>query len=319
MLHRLLLPLTLIAALILVAVLAVAADPAVAQPCRNGHGHNCPTPTPTPTTPSPTPTSTSPTPTPTTTPPGGFSCVVPLGGVCGAYSYSGIPNSNGFNTYVSNQSVGPQPATTQIVSANNPGDWQVVANDQPYGYTGVQTFPDVQQLMNNWPWTGCGSNCSDTPLASLSTLKVTYTETSPTSAASIYEFAPDIWQDNYSSDVMFWVDTSPVRCTDNGLSASDIIGQAVLDSQRWTVYRNGGPGSEIIFILDGGTDQDPVGNGTCAQQRSGTVDVKAGLTWLLTNGVENGPILLSQVNTGWEITSADNQRFAVSSYSILAG
>ena len=37
-------------------------------------------------------------------------------------------------------------------------DWQVIADDKPYGYTGVQTFPDVQQLMNNWPWSSTGKS-----------------------------------------------------------------------------------------------------------------------------------------------------------------
>lgn len=268
-------------------------------------------------TPSSTGTSTTPTPTPTptTTAPGGFSCNVGFGGVCGPYDYAGVPNGNGFNTYVTDQRVGPQPGTTETVHANNPGDWQVVADDKPYGYTGVQTFPDVQQLFNNWPWlnhNNCDTTrCSDTPLASLPSLKVNYAETSPTSPNSIYEFAPDVWQDNYGSDVMFWVDTKG-RCNE-GAFGPTVLGHAVLDGQNWTVHRYGGPGAEIIFVLDGAA-----GTGTCAQQNSGTVNIKAGLEWLVANGFESGPIVLPAINTGWEITSADNQTFTVSSYSINA-
>jgi hypothetical protein len=294
---------TLVAvAVLILSVLIVVNGPASANPptCKpSGHFACRPTP--------------SPTPTPTTsTAPGGFSCTVLLGHSCGAYLYPDIPNSNGYNTYVANQDVGANLGTTETLNANNPGDWQVVANAVPYGYLGVQTFPDVQQLFNNWPWgTDCASSCIDVPLNALSTLKVNYAETSPTSVNSIYEFAPDIWQDNYPSDVMFWVDTHG-RCNE-GAFGSTLLGHAVIDGQNWTVHRYGGRGAEIIFVLDGAG-----GSGTCARQRSGTVNIKAGLDWLIANGFETGPAVIAQVNTGWEITSADNTTFMVSSYSITA-
>ena len=227
--------------------------------------------------------------------------------------------SNGFDTYVMNQSVGPQPGTTQTLTATDPGNWSVTASDVPLGYTGVQTFAAVQQLTNDWNGSGWGgSGSSDTPLASLTALTVTYAETSPQDANSIYEFAPDVWNDNYGSDVMFWADTSPQRCTDNGMNAGSIIGQASLGGQAWTVYRNGGPGSEIIFILDGSASTDPVTTGTCARQASGTIDILAGFQWLAGHGIMSSTGLLAQLNTGWEITSADNTRFTMSSYSISA-
>ena len=79
------------------------------------------------------------------------------------------------------------------------------------------------------------------------------------------------------------------------------------------MHRYGGPGAEIIFVLDrsGGT-------GRCAQQRSGTVNVKAGFDWLTANGFLKGTHSIRQLNSGWEITSADNTTFAVHSYSIRA-
>jgi hypothetical protein len=258
-----------------------------------------------------TTTSTSTSTTSTTTSPGNWACTVPLGGVCGAYSYPGIPNSNGFNTYISNQPVGPQAGTTQIVQANSPGNWQVVANDVPYGYTGVQTFPDVQQLFNNWCGNGWGGCSADTPVNSLSTLKVTYDETSPQDTLSIYQFSPDVWLDNYGSDIMFWVDVNG-RCNE-GAFGGTVLGHALIDGQSWTVHRYGDFGAEIIFVLDG-----TGGTGTCAHQTSGTINIKAGIDWLTANGFVTGAPVMSQLNTGWEITSADNTTFRVSSYSITA-
>jgi hypothetical protein len=238
-------------------------------------------------------------------------CTASLGGTCGPYSYGGIPMSNGYNTYVANQPVGAGSGTRQTVSVADPGSWSVTANDTPYGYTGVQTFPDVQQLTNNWcgsGWSGC-QNPSDTPLSALSALSVSYAESSPRDANSIYEFAPDVWS-NYPSDVMFWADTHG-RC-DEGAFGGTVLGRAVLAGQNWTVHRYGGAGAEIIFVLDGAG-----GSGSCAQQSSGTIDIKAGFDWLAAHGLVSNPVI-SQLNTGWEITSADNTTFSVSSYSITA-
>lgn len=266
-------------------------------------------------TPDPTSSSASPTPTQTSSSASSWACTAPLGSGCplnGGYVYAGIPNSNGYNTYLANQDVGANTSTTETMNANNPGDWQVVANAQPYGYLGVQTFPDVQQLMNNWPWLNgadCAASCKDTPVASLSTLKVNYSERAPQDANSIYEYAPDVWQDNYSNDVMFWVDTHG-RCNE-GAFGSTLLGHATIDGQNWTVHRYGGSGAEIIFVLDGAG-----GSGTCANQTAGSINIKAGLEWLVANGFETGPPVIGQLNTGYEITSADNTTFTVSSYSI---
>jgi hypothetical protein len=222
--------------------------------------------------------------------------------------------SNGYDTYVSNQSVGPQPGTTDTVTATDPGNWSVKANAVPYGYGGVQTFPDVQQLTNDWnastkTW---GSGSSDTPVDSLSALKVNYSETAPQDANSIYEFAPDVWQDNYGSDVMFWADTHG-RCN-TGSYGGTVLGTWTSNGQTWTVNRYGGAGAEIIFVLD----SNPAVQNSCAQQASGTIDIKAGLDWLVANGFETGGPVISQLNTGYEITSADNTTFTVNSYSITA-
>lgn len=329
--RRLLIPLCVLVALIAGVSAAVAATSSVSLGAGDAATVTCPTslwkqattaqnwtvhckkasvsPSPTTTSAGPS-TSSSPAPTPTTTAPAPGACTADLGQTCGGYKYAGIPNSNGYNTYVSNQDVGSQTGTTQTATVVDPGNWSLTANDVPYGYGGVQSFPDVQQLMNNWCGTGWGgcANESDTPLDSLSALTVNYSETSPRDGNSLYEFAPDVWTDGYPSDVMFWVDTHG-RCN-NGAFGDTILGHATFDGQSWTVHRYGGAGAEIIFTLDDGA-------GGCAQQTSGTVDIKAGYAWLSANvpGFPAQPVI-SQLNTGWEITSADNATFQVSSYSI---
>jgi hypothetical protein len=83
-----------------------------------------------------------------TSPPSTWSCVTSAPeGTCGPYAYAGITNANGFNTYVTNHCWG-DPTCQQTLSANNPGQWQIVAR-QAAGNTSVRTYPNVQQLMNN--------------------------------------------------------------------------------------------------------------------------------------------------------------------------
>jgi hypothetical protein len=212
---------------------------------------------------------------------------------------------------VSNQAVGANPGTRQTVTAFNPGRWSVTARDVPYGYTGVQTFPDTQQLTNDWcghGWGAC-SKPANTPLARLSALSVRYRESSPRDRKTIYEFAADVWS-NYASDVMFWVDTHG-RCN-KGAYGGTVLGTAVLGRRKWTVHRYGGAGAEIIFVLNGAR-----GAGSCAQQKAGTIPIKAGFDWLAAHRLLLHPVI-SQLNTGWEIASADNTTFSMWSYSIVA-
>jgi hypothetical protein len=223
---------------------------------------------------------------------------VPIGGSCGAYVWSGSPNSNGYNTYVPNQAINVH--GTGTLEANSPGDWQVTYNLGDCGGC-VQVYPDTQQLFNNWG-TGGWNGSSDTPISGLATFKIHYSETSPATGAS-YQFSPDLWGPG-PWDIMFWVDTKG-RCNE-GSFGGQLIGPATFGGQNWTIHTYG---DEIIVVLDG-----PGGSGTCAQQSSGTIDVLAGLEALRGYGLLTGSTL-SQVNTGWEVTQSSGQTFRMNSLS----
>ena len=207
---------------------------------------------------------------------------------------------------------------------NSPADWQVVANLADCGGC-VQTYAHVLQLTNNWNGTGWGgtNGDQDTPVASLPSLKINYAETSPQMGAS-YEFAADVWINDYAGinnpgggDIMFWVDTKG-RC-DAGAYGPTLLGHITIDGQGWTVHRYGDYGDEIIVVLDG-----PGGPGTCAQQSSGSINVKAGLQalqdngWILARAGDDAHPLLDNLDAGWEITQASNAKFTVTDYSITA-
>jgi hypothetical protein len=231
-------------------------------------------------------------------------------GNCGAYKYSQVTNSNGSNTYIANNCWG-DPSCQQTVTARNPGNWSISANE-PLGNTAVKTYPNVQQLMNDWTgsgWNGPGPT-GDTPISAITRLSSSYTETMPHNRVTDAQAAYDIWLGQQGTgngnEVMVWVDN--VNRASGGASQ---LATATIGGQNWTLY--GDRSGELIWSLDarGGT-------GTFAQQSSGTVDLLALLNWLITHGYKAAGTVIGQVDFGWEICSTGGapENFGVSAYSI---
>lgn len=283
-----------------------------------------PTPSPSPTsTTAPAPSSTptvapSPTATATSTPAssGTYACgPVPLGGGCPAYLDTAFaPESNGYNTYVTNQDFGA--SGTQSLYANSPSDWKLVSNLKDDGGR-VLVFPHAQQLYYR-------NSMSDGPaLSTLSALKVDYDETSPGGSNS-YQFSPDLFFSNYgcstcAGDIMFWVDVNG-RCNEGAYGPSLLGHYTTSDGAGWTVHRyddvptsTSNNGNEIIIVKDG-----PGGPGTCAKDPKGSIDIKAGLAWLSANGFMPADPVLQIIQTGWEITSSSNATFTVNGLKYTA-
>lgn len=272
-------------------------------------------PSPSPTSPSPTGTSPSPSPTTTSASPSptgtatGFSCVTSSpSGVCGAYDYPGITNSNGYNTYVANN-CWADPSCAQTLSANSPGDWQVASNE-PAGNTSVRTYPDVQQLFSDWTGGGwnSGPNVTDTPVSGLAGLSSDYAETTPYGGGTDAQFAWDIWMSSdsgYPGEVMVWVDNSG-----RGDGGATQVGTATIGGQDWTAYEYGS--GEFIWSLGA--------PGTFARQGAGTVDLLALMRWMQANGFMAPGAAIGQIDAGWEICSTGGtpETFAVSKYTLTA-
>ena len=277
-----------------------------------------PTPNPTP-TPSPTPTPTpTVSPTPTPTPPTGWSCVVEKSeGNTGCpdnlstpgYVYPKLPNSNGYTTYVEKDCWG-HPECQYKLEANNPGDWQVTAVE-PAGETGVQTFPDAQQLTNNWcpndpGFKDCTVASTDMQISQLTKLTSTYAESTPSGVTA--QFAWDLWASNNTAssvnEIMVWVDNH-----NRGSGGAPQVGTATINGQEWTIFRNG---TELIWSLGA--------PGTFAQQTSATVDLLAILNASISKGFLSAGTRIAQVNAGWEICSTGgvDKTFRVTDYSVTA-
>ncbi len=227
-------------------------------------------------------------------------------GSLGPYDYSGVTNSNGYNTYVLNNMWGALGhPTTQTVCANNPGDWSLSVNAGPVGYGGVQTYPDVQQLMDDWcgsTWNTC-TNTTDTPLSALSGLTSNYAITDPPLTQGDWEAAYDIWLNNTpNNEIMIWV----VDSTERGTGGSTVYSTNVPIGGKSFTYMNYGGGLPILVLN--------------SNSASGTIDILGALKYLQSIGQVSSSATMAQLDFGWEICSTDGvtQNFKVTSYSLTA-
>lgn len=231
--------------------------------------------------------------------------------------YPGIVMSNGANTYVANN-CWADPSCSQTLNANDGTDWQVTAKE-PAGNGSVMTGPELQQQTNDWcasekEWASQIQNgCSDmgnVPISALSSWTSSYTESLPHNSQTIAEGAYDIWT-NYPNDVMVWNDVVN-RCSSGAFGSTTLATGVTIGGNTYDVYRYGGVGAEIIFVLEGSG-----GAGTCAQVSSGSVDILGVLNWLQTNGYISN-ITVSLVDYTFEVCSTGGQpeNFALSSYSM---
>lgn len=208
-------------------------------------------------------------------------------GACGPYDDPQIAWSNGYNTYLNND-CWADPKCKQTLYANDPGDWQVSAQE-PKGNTGVMSYPDVQQLV------------SKLPLSSLNTLDSTFKETMPHNSDTHAEAAYDIFLGDWAQEVMIWEDN-----VNQSLSYDTKLAQHTFNGVSYTLYRNGGPGGELIWSRDTNISTE-------------TVHILPMLNWLLTNGyVSKSNNTLIDVDFGWEVSSTGGvpETFSISRFSL---
>jgi hypothetical protein len=193
--------------------------------------------------------------------------------------------------------------TTQALTASSPGDWSVSADAGPAGYTGVQTYPDTQEIYTST------SNEPD-PLSGFSSIIASFTEDMNAVSGTSAEAAFDIWlgQDtatNYADEVMIWNDQAN-RGTCGGATVqanADFGGSGGVPEQNWTLCKYGS--SELIWYL------------TSGNEASGSVDVLSMLTWLESHGYLPSGSGLNQIDYGFEICSTPGpETFTVSQFAI---
>jgi hypothetical protein len=187
----------------------------------------------------------------------------------------------------------------QTLTAYNPGQWSVTST-QKAGNTAVLTYPDAQQLFNNWG-NGDFNGSQDTPISALAGLTSTYAENMHENAGTAAQAAWDIWTS--SGEVMIWVDTTALR----GSGGAQQMGTGTIGGIPMTYYVYGGADGLPIIKLN-------------TNQRTGTIDILDGLRYFQSKGVVANNATISQVNFGWEICSTGGvaETFEVTDYSLTA-
>ena len=256
--------------------------------------------------PSPTPTS-APTSTsvqtPTTPAPAGRSTSA-LDGVLGPFPYPHITNTNGYNTYVANNMwAAGGTGMTQTLTAIDPGSWNVAAK-APARNTGVLSYPNTQQLFNNWTgsgWNG-GGKLTDTPISKLTHLASTFAEKMNANPGTVAEAAYDVWLSGTSGpkEIMIWVDNA-----NRGTGGATQIGTGTFGGQKWTLLQY--QGGEVIWSLN-------------ANEQSGPVNILAMLRDLQSRGLASSGAAIGQIDFGFEICSTGGgpETFLVSHYTLTA-
>jgi hypothetical protein len=163
-----------------------------------------------------------------------------------------------------NQSAGPQ-----TIWADSYQHWGVQSTQQA-GNTAVETYPCVQENYNN------------VPVRSFHLIQNGFTESMPANTTGLAaEAADDVWLDNYSTEIMIWVDNVGQLIDD------PVIGHATIFGQRFVVYKNG---SEYIFALQG-------------NETTGVTHILASILWLIHHGYVKASATLRTADFGWEIAS----------------
>ena len=191
---------------------------------------------------------------------------------------------------------------SQILSANSPGDWQITAN-WPAGNTGVETYPsldaDYHELING-TWV-------ERPLSDFGTMTSSFSETMNANSGTSAWAAYDIWLNHGADEIMIQHDfANNGACTP--VATATFGGSGGVPVQDWHLCDFG---SEKVWKL--GTDDSHK-----VSEQSGSVDIKAMLTWLEDHGYIRQGSTIGDIGYGWEICSTGGvpEDFRVTSFGI---
>jgi len=197
--------------------------------------------------------------------------------------------------YVDNHAYSAKSGETQTLQANSPGDW-VVTNNTLKGNTSVTSYPNT------------GASYNEQPVSKFSSITSTYTDFMPHNSTTSGWAAEDLWFNNWADEVMIQYDF-----TNNGPCAYEAVQQ--FGGQTWGLCVFG---SERVWKLaPAGTK---VGGSATINQPSGTIDVKAMITWLEGNGYLPANSTITNLSTGFEICSTGGvpEKWGYSAYTMNA-
>ena len=237
---------------------------------------------------------------------GAYQCVTTSPhGHCPFPGYAQVTGTTS-DPYVDQDMWAAQPGQTQTLSANSPGDWQVVSNT-PAGHGGsVTTFPDT------------GAAFNEARLSSYSSITSSFSETMPHNARTSAWAAYDLWFNKWNDEVMIQNDfTSQGPCT--YAAVAQFGGSNGVPVQSWGLCTFG---SERVWqLVANGTKAGD--SGATINEPSGSVDIKAMVQWLENSSAPDAlpaNSTITGLSYGWEICSTGGQpeTFQVTGYSLNA-
>jgi len=185
-------------------------------------------------------------------------------------------------------------AGSQSIWANSYSNWGVWANHP--NTSGIKSYPNCEKVVNK-------------KISAISTLKSSFNATVPSSGK--YNTAYDIWCGSNKYEIMLWMNkkgsVNPIASSydSSGNPVAAYKSQSI-GGHTWNVYKgNNGSNAVYSFVRTSNTS-------------SGTVDIKAILTWIKNKGWF-GDVTVGKVQLGWEITSSNGGlNFTMNSYSVTS-
>jgi Glycosyl hydrolase family 12 len=198
----------------------------------------------------------------------------------------------------------------QVLRASSFQNWSVTATDtDPSNAPGqVLTYPDASY--NYYQLATAASGYTTPPaqydLNNIRSLTSDFTESMPQLRDLDAEAAYDMWLNNWKTEIMVWVDTSPGKdrnLADDGMTK---VGTYTYGGQNFGLWRSGhGITGFYVFLLD-------------HNETSGTVDLKAMLETIVSHGYIPATSPLTQIPFGWEISDTGGKpvTFSMSRFEV---
>jgi hypothetical protein len=194
----------------------------------------------------------------------------------------------------------------QVLTASSFQNWSVTATDtDPSNAPGeVLTYPSASV---NYYQTDTGKGLSaQYNLNNITSLTSDFTESMPQSSDLNAEAAYDMWLNNWQTEVMVWVDTSPQKIRDLTVNDMTKAGTYTYLGQNFELWHSGsGITGFYVFLLD-------------HNETSGTVDLKAMLQTMVSLGYIPASSPLTQIPFGWEISDTGGKpvTFSLSRFDV---
>lgn len=184
------------------------------------------------------------------------------------------------NGYIVYNNIWGSGAGSQTIWARTPTNWGVIANHPMT--SGVKSYPHtVRGSLNR-------------TVSSLGTLTSSFNVAVPGSGN--YATTYDIWANNWAYEVMLWMNQNgavgPIAETYDANGAVPAFRNLSLGGHTWNIYRGSNGANAVFSFL------------RTSNTNSGTVDVRAILNWLRTQGWW-ADVTVGEVQFGFEISGTN--------------